>query len=210
MNTTADQLPFDGEADSEVAATPSDLGAPRFEDIKVDPKPEETASEPGTEPVTQFSAPVQSPEAVGDEGMPYEPPVDPSARPSDFVDTDRVGTVFPGDVGGWANLAVRLLGQGDSGNYTGSVVDRVKYLQAEAGMEPDGIIRGGTWALILRPLKVGASGEEVLILCRLLGIPDSTVFTSETADAVQDLQVRASLSATGKLDPETWYAALTA
>lgn len=192
MEPIEDELPF--EADTAPEA-PSDLGAPRFEDIHVAPAAPEVEVAPAPE------VEVVEVEAVA---------VDPTARPADFVDTDKVGTVFPGDKDGHANMAVRLLGFGDSGDYSGVAVDRVKYLQLQAGLDDDGIIRGSTWALILRPIKVGASGYEVLILSRLLGLPEQTVFDSQMADAVADLQARAALLQDGKMSAETWYAALTA
>lgn len=72
-------------------------------------------------------------------------------------DRDPIGIVRMGDRDGLASLVVRSLRFGDSGFYDGPVVDHVIALQREAGLEPDGVVRGETWALVLLPIVPSSS-----------------------------------------------------
>jgi murein L,D-transpeptidase YcbB/YkuD len=98
--------------------------------------------------------------------------------------SDPIGVVSPDTGGDLAALVNRSLGQGDTTTYGPVSVRLVKQLQEAAGLEPDGIVSGQTWALILRTLKPGAMGQEVQILRRLLDLNWWGAFDDEVLDAL--------------------------
>lgn len=97
---------------------------------------------------------------------------------------DRIGVVVPGAVDGLAALVVRSLGMGDSGRYEGGAVAQVKQRQSEAGLEPNGVVAGATWALVLRKPKLGEQGHEVRILRTLYGLDPDLGYDEELAAIV--------------------------
>lgn len=60
---------------------------------------------------------------------------------------DPLGVVRPGDSSSLGTLVARSLGY--SSTYSDEVVEKVRSLQEEYGLEPDGIVRGLTWTLVL-------------------------------------------------------------
>lgn len=159
---------------------------------------QDEADEPGTDgsvdpsAVRVDSTRIAS-EAVAPDGEPSHPAepegevIEASADEADEVDRegDLIGVVVPGDTDGLAFLVVRSINGSDSGRYEGNLVEEVKRRQEEAGLEPDGVVRGETWALVLREVRFPAMGQEVHILRRLLGLSDVGAFDSDVADALE-------------------------
>jgi hypothetical protein len=133
-------------------------------------------------------------------------PVDTSFPP---LVNDPIGIVSPGDEGGLATLVVRSLGRGDSGVYDTACVDTVKALQASWGLEPDGVVSGYTWPLILRSIRLGAMGQEVQILRNLLADEQAPgPFDLKLQEAVKGFQLAVGGGAgnDGYVTLDTWVA----
>lgn len=87
----------------------------------------------------------------------------------EFVSVEALSVVSPGDNDGWAHLVMRSLGFQD-GRYDDLAAQAVEEIQENAGLEPDGVIAGSTWAYVLPELSPGAvAGFEVGLLRKLLG-----------------------------------------
>jgi hypothetical protein len=64
------------------------------------------------------------------------------------ITLDPVAIVNVGDTDGWAQYVLRLLDLGE-GEYNADAAALVAELQEANGLEPDGVVSGATWALIL-------------------------------------------------------------
>jgi hypothetical protein len=99
--------------------------------------------------------------------------------------TDPIGVVVPGELSSFAQVINVSFGI-NSDAYTGLSVELVKAHQADAGLEPTGIVSGTIWAEVLPELFPGDMGVAVTILQRLLGVPVTGHFGSVEQEKVEN------------------------
>lgn len=125
------------------------------------------------------------------------------------AETDPIGTLRLGDQDGLAALVNRSLGLGDSATYDLRAQAFVTALQeSNDGDYELGVVSGETWGLILRPLREGDSGHEVLIARHLLGeeqvAQQGTLFDADVAGAVLKFQEDLGIEDEDGIGRATW------
>lgn len=164
----------------------------------VDALPEAPAVElepPSDRGARRAAAVAKAPEVAPEEVVLAERP----NRAGGALDVVRVG-----DRDGHAAWVARLLGLGDSIEYTELIAGAVTELQKAAGVEPDGVVGASTWPLLLPELRLGSIGPEVGVLRLLLGLPVAMVFDDETDSGVRFIQAEMAHERTGVVDREVW------
>lgn len=83
---------------------------------------------------------------------------------------DKIGVVVVGQNDGLAHKVTRALGS--DGEYLQVHADMVaEWQRHNTPDEPEGVVVGKTWAMVLPELKVGDVGWPVYQLCKALGVP---------------------------------------
>jgi len=131
-------------------------------------------------------------------------------------------TAHPGDTGpAVAVLLEALIARGlmpddpgsRSGRYGPEPTRLVEDLQRDSGLDVDGVVGPQTWGALLRPVRPGDRGADVVVLQVTLivrGLIADTignrdgVYGSATQDVIRQFQGLAGLAADGEVGPKTW------
>lgn len=106
-----------------------------------------------------------------------QPKPDPVGKVAPEVDElneitlDPVAIVNVGDTDGWAQYVLRLLDLGE-GEYNSDAAALVAELQDANGLEPDGVVSGATWAVLLPEKAVADLDEHAKAILWSLGGSD--------------------------------------
>lgn len=164
----------------------NDAGAAETESTApVAPAPTPTPTTPSPRPV--MTPPVPAAPVVAEPEVESAPADEVEADLHDVFSDDPIGVVVLGDRGGLATLVVRLISGRDDDLYDGGLCEYVKGLQTMYQLEPDGIVQGETWSLILPEVKIGDVGQKVGILLGLLGFPARDNYDLTKAELIDDI-----------------------
>ena len=102
-----------------------------------------------------------------------------------------------------------------SGVFDDATRDRVAALQRSHALRATGIVSPEVWDVLEQRdfpfvghrstvVRAGDSGEAVLAIQRVLGVPRTGSYDAATRDAVKAAQARAGLASTGVVASRTW------
>jgi len=117
-----------------------------------------------------------------------EPVADTEVEETPGVEVDPIAVVRIGDDNGWSHYVMRQLGLAE-GPYDEAAADLVKEIQDLEGFEPDGVVAGATWALILPMATKDELDPIAKSICWSLGGDDFEKFDSETWGHLIDLKL---------------------
>jgi peptidoglycan hydrolase-like protein with peptidoglycan-binding domain len=100
------------------------------------------------------------------------------------------------------------------GVFGAATAEAIRAFQARRGLASTGTVDTSTWRLLVVPVAIGATGQAVAAVQRLLrekaaaAVPLDGSFGASTRTAVAAFQKRMGLAATGTVDATTWRALL--